>query len=363
MARFLTGLILFCFLLAGASLAVDQYNQAMESEYGPEYFFAIQGEVSGQAAPRVQSVRVNGRSVAIGSDLTFHTRVSLGQGEKYLVITTKYKNLNFTKKYLVIRHPKAPKTFKISLPQQEFKKIVGQTKTKTKRRLLPRKISPRPTPKPISITKAKPIKPAKPAAKPVAVKNIKQVSYAFKQNEFKDAYHTNSLARAIEADDYWLTTTAPKGSISWVNEVLRQPGFYETWRSKGKLIVLNATAQQLIRETSQYRGKQFSQLTKGEQQKIIWLNRLILEATYPLFSPKYQGKELAASHTSWLGFDFVAELEAGRFLIVRHVDGKYFSAIYVIKESRWIPLQEISYEELVNLLNNDTVPLFIKPQN
>ncbi|MBI5399575.1 hypothetical protein HZB07_03035 [Candidatus Saganbacteria bacterium] len=220
----LISLLVFFSLANLAGADIGEYSKNIESDYGPEYFFAIEGDVSGQAAPGVQSVRVNGRPITINSDLTFYVHVSLRKGEKYLTIETRYKNLNFTKKYLVIRHPKAPKSFKIDLPQQEFKKIISPRRPNQKRYLPRRKTKPQPSAK--------------------------------------------AIITALRAKE-------------------RPPA-------------------------------------------------------------------------NWLGFEYVAELESGRFLIVRHVGSKYYAAIYLLKNSYWIPLQEISYNELVNLLDNDIVPLFIR---
>lgn len=119
--------ILFLALLILANTAFAQ-----ETKYGPEYFYAIDGEVVGQAAPGVKAVYVNNKAVALNADLTFTANVSLKQGEKYLTIDTRYKNLQFIKKYLVVRHPQAQKTFKITVPQQEFKKIINKTDTSVK---------------------------------------------------------------------------------------------------------------------------------------------------------------------------------------------------------------------------------------
>ncbi len=115
-------LIIFClFILSGLSLAAD------ESTYGPEYFYAIEGEVIGQAAPGVKEVYVNGQKVRLDRELGFESTISLKEGEKYITIDTRYEGLQFVKKYLVVRHPKAQKTFKLSVPKQEFQKIIQST--------------------------------------------------------------------------------------------------------------------------------------------------------------------------------------------------------------------------------------------
>jgi len=293
-------------------------------EYGPEYFFAIEGEVYGQAAPGVQSVYVNDKPVKIDKDLNFSTKVSLKKGQEYLTIVTRYRGLRFTKKYLVIRHPKAPKTFKIHVPKQEFQKIIRSA----------RPAVPKPKPKP----------------KPKA-------SFGFKGREFMGPYTIKALAQAIEADDYGIETKSPKGSLGWINEILRTPNFYDLWRAKNKNVILTAEMKRLIRETSGYRNKPFSQLTREQQMKIIRLNRLLIEVTYPLLAPKSIPEGLLAEEDEkWLGFEFAAELEPGKIIVVRRVDGKFFGTVLDTKTHFWLPLHEITYREFRDLLEEGIIP-------
>jgi hypothetical protein len=48
-------------------------------------------------------------------------------------------------------------------------------------------------------------------------------------------------------------------------------------------------------------------------------------------------------------------------LVVRQVDGKYFASIYDAKTKIWVPLSEVNHQELVDLLEEGTIPLFIGP--
>lgn len=314
------------FFLNNLSFAteVGELEKYKGKEYGPEYFFAIQGEVYGQAAPGVQAVYVNDKRVRIDKNLNFRTKVYLKKGQKYLTIDTRYKGLRFIKKYLVIRHPKAPKTFKIHVPKKEFQKIISKTK---------------PVPK-----KKKIVKKPKP-------------SFGFKSHEFKGPYTAKALTRAIETDDYGVETSAPEGSTKWLNEILRAPNFYESWRTKDKNVILTKEMKRLIKETKGYRNKPFAKLTRLQQLKIIRLNRLLLEATYPLLAPKSLPEGLMAEEDEkWLGFEFVAELERGKFLVVRRVNGKYFAAVLDAKTNIWLPLHEISHQEFKDLLEKGKLP-------
>ena len=334
---------LICFGLilgfACACLAQDSaYEKQIAQDYGPEYFFAIQGEIQGQAAPGVKSVKINGKKVAIAKNLTFKARVTLAEGEKYLVIETLYQGLRFTKKYLVIRHPKAAKTFKLNIPQTEFKKIIAR-KRPVKRRII-RKPKPKPKPKPQP-----------------------KGSFGFKGTEFNDPrYSIKPLAEAVAKDNYGVKLKSKPGTLKWLNELLRTPNFYDIWKKhpKSKGIILSNDIKRLIKATAGYRHKPFNKLTRAQQLKIIRLNRLLLEATYPLLCPKSSLFGIAEEDENWLGFEFVAELAPGKLMIVRKVNEKYYAAIYDQKTHFWIPLNEISAKELADLLDEGTEPLFIQ---
>ncbi|MBN2058489.1 MAG: hypothetical protein JW782_06820 [Candidatus Saganbacteria bacterium] len=327
-------LAVLTFLSAGPALGqVSGYDQQLEQQYGPEYFFAIQGEVMGQAAPGVQSVKINGEAVAVDKDLNFKARVTLADGQKYLSIETTYKGLRFTKKYLVIRHPKAPKTFKISIPRSEFQKIVTR---KQPARRTTSYAAPKPKPKPA-------------------------ISFGFKGAEFENSrYDIKKLAQAVEADNYSLALKSKPGTLAWLNELLRTPNFYDIWKKKHPDVFLSEDAKRLIKETAGYRNKPWNKLTREQQLKIIRLNRLLLEATYPLLCPKSQ-PEGETAEENWLGFDFVAEIEPGLLLVVRHVDGKYFAAIYDLPKTLWLPLHDLSSDELADLLEKGKVPVLFLP--
>lgn len=320
----------FCHMVFAAT-EISEFEKYMGKEYGPEYFFAIQGEVFGQAAPGVQAVYVNGKPVRIDKNLNFWTRVTLKEGQKYLEIETRYKGLHFIKRYLVIRHPKAPKVFKIHVPKQEFQKII-KTKPVPRKKIIKK---PEPKPKP---------------------------SFGFKDREFKDRYTVNALSQAIKADDYGIPLKSPDNTLQQLNELLRTPNFYDSWKEKKKNVFITEEMQRLIHETSGYRDKPFEELTRLQQLKIIRLNRLLIEATYPLLSPKSlpEGVE-APADAKWLGFEFVAELEPGKFFVVRRINGKYFGVILDAKSNRWFSLQEITRQEFKDLLEKGKFPSSFAP--
>jgi hypothetical protein len=323
---FLIVLLLFSLCLPALSQVTYQGR-----EFGPEYFFAIQGEVYGQAAPGAQSVFVNGKQIPFDQNLNYKTNVYLENGQKYLTIQTRYRGVYFTKKYLVIRHPKAKKAFKLHVPRAEYQKIVS-----------------RPGPRPAE---------KKPEEKEV-VKPEYDVDPDFTAEEFKNKDAIAALSNAIASDRYGIEPAADRDSVEWLNSVLRTPDFYDRWRKKHPDLELTPEIRYLVRATNTYRHKRFEGLTASQQSNIMLLNRLLLELTYPDLCPLLRNKPFAA----WLGFEFVAELAPDKFLAVRKVNGKYFAFIYDAKTRFWIHLHEISHQELKDLLDQGTIPIYIDYQ-
>ena len=69
---------------------------------------------------------------------------------------------------------------------------------------------------------------------------------------------------------------------------------------------------------------------------------------------------LAAQSYLYKKFQFVAELEPGRMMIVRQVGTKYFAALYETKKQAWLPLQEISHQEFKRFLEDGLIPVLFK---
>lgn len=155
----LISLLSIFFFTASFSIAKDfEPVKISGKKYDITYFYKIEGDVYGQAAPGVELVLVNGSPVPISKNLIFKTKVTLNEGQKYLTIETRYKGLRFIKKYLVIRHPRAQKTFKVNIPQEEFFKIVERETSKEKKTKLAKKRAARQKPAPKKTTRTTTLK-------------------------------------------------------------------------------------------------------------------------------------------------------------------------------------------------------------
>ncbi|MFC1571247.1 hypothetical protein ACFL31_01680, partial [Candidatus Margulisiibacteriota bacterium] len=119
--------LLFLFSTFSAAVDITEVEKYKGKEYGPEFFFAITGEVNGQAAPGVKAVLINNQPIKVGQDFKFSTKVFLAEGQKNLKVETQYQGFRFIKNYLVIRHPEAEKTFKLALPEKELTPTTSTT--------------------------------------------------------------------------------------------------------------------------------------------------------------------------------------------------------------------------------------------
>ncbi len=247
-------LLFSLFTLIPSSLAAetDDFIMYAGKKYDSSYFFAIQGEVAGQAAPGVQYVYVNAKPVKLKSDRSFVAKVKLKKGQKYLVIDTKYQGLRFIKKYLVIRHPKVQKTFKIKIPEKEFRKIIKPKKTITKKKPAPKK-------KPKRVVRRKPVK-KKVAKKPAPKLKPKPKAAAVPSTVFPE-----KPIKPLEEKSAW------QKFINWVT------GFFPTkevlMAEEGEIIEAEPTVimEEDIRRIVEAESKKYlsKNLSKRELQKII----------------------------------------------------------------------------------------------
>ena len=403
---FCVSLLLLCVFSGTAFGATSNtYEIYGGKRYDSSYFFAIAGEVVGQAAPGVESVTVNGMPVSLDNNLNFSAKVYLPAGQKYLTISTKYKGLRFIKQYLVIRHPAAPKTFTIRVPKQEYKKIVAPSAPPPKKS------------KPKYTRKTKKTQSLSPAAKPIP--EIPKVTVV----EVEIPIITNAIA--TEEMRYIIKETAQKILEKEIEKMLARDvppgvGLKIVEREVRKLVkaeasdiiasqirnilieristeeVLASTRGQIagitrIRIKAILGDKALMQLIYSsiKREIISLLDRETLwdiakktvetEARKTINAPalrkaaiealrkearvlppvKLPGELKAANLVAVAGnppYDLIIELEPGKILLIKHDQNKYLGYIYLAEIKRWFPLQEISSKELKDLLDNGKIP-------
>jgi hypothetical protein len=111
----------------------------------------------------------------------------------------------------------------------------------------------------------------------------------FSKDEFGASLNVEDLCKAI--NKFKIEFTKPNNSIERLNELMEIPNFYnicyrKNKSSKSKLTNLNGYTKDLINLTKGYRNKTFVKLDKYQKQKIVELNRLILEVSHKKVCPK-----------------------------------------------------------------------------
>ncbi len=108
----------------------------------------------------------------------------------------------------------------------------------------------------------------------------------FSEDEFEED-NLIGLCEKIKSDDYGLTLISGENSIEWLNEILKQPLFYEGClqkSSKIQSITDNKEIQGLLEKSKKAKSK--PKLTESDNKNIARLNRLLLEHVYHDGCPK-----------------------------------------------------------------------------
>ena len=254
---------LFTLIPSSFAAETDDFVMYAGKKYDSSYFFAIEGEVAGQAAPGVQYVYVNAKPVKLNADRSFVAKVKLAEGQKYLVIDTKYQGLRFIKKYLVIRHPKVQKTFKIKIPEKEFKKIIQPKQPVAQKKPAPKKPAPK-------VVKKRPVKPpAKKAAKKPEVKLTPKTEAAavpptlFKEKPIKPREEKSAWQKFIN----WVMGFFPSKEVQVAQEPEKETFEEGEIIEAEPIVALEEDIRKIVEAESQkYLNKK---LSKKDLQKII----------------------------------------------------------------------------------------------
>ncbi|MFA6169263.1 MAG: hypothetical protein WC772_00630 [Candidatus Margulisiibacteriota bacterium] len=339
--RLVAGFLLVLALLTGAVLAAPSAEDIKK-------FPAISGDVSGVAIPGLKSIFINDKQIKVQPDNTFATRVNLKAGEKYLILKINYTGLRVIKKYLVLRSEKS-KQFKVFVPKTEIETPLKVAKAINK----PGKKKRVKTREEIERLKAE-IK-----AKELAEKLAKEKkTYDFSKDEFEQGTETlRALSTAIVNDQYGMKLKSPIGTLTYLKEILRTPNFYDYWKKRWGDKPVSAEILHLVNLTRNYRNKPFAQLTPEQQLNILKLNRLLLELTYPGLCPISELKRLVIDE-SWMsevplknnGYIYVWEFSHGKLLVLKVVSQKFSADIYIPATEEWFSLQDLSYQELKELI-------------
>lgn len=108
----------------------------------------------------------------------------------------------------------------------------------------------------------------------------------FSPNEFSNNLTIEALCEDINNDDYGIKFKTLDNTIDRLNEILEIPNFYDICSKKRNPLRLSKYAEKLIDESKDFRHKSFSELSEGQKNTILKLNRMILETIYPNTCPK-----------------------------------------------------------------------------
>jgi len=316
-------------------------------------FPPVSGEIYGQATAGVRSITVNGKPVSFDANQNFKASVNLKAGEKYLVLRINYEEFRIIKKYLILRRSPISK-FKVFVPKEKIEKTGLEAKQAAleakRKRLLAAKA------KQTAEEKAK----AKEEEKRILAEKSwmeKVSSPKFYPNEFKASSAVKTLNQAISSDRYGIPFKSKENTIERLNEILEVPNFYEIMLVKGKTFVPTPRIKSLIEETKDYRWKSFSQLTDFQKKKIMFLNRLLLEALYSQVPkrpswlaaqpPQPKPAVSAARITEYL---YVWEFSSGKLMLVKEMKGNYSAEINIPVSKQWLDLKGLSKKDLKELI-------------
>lgn len=182
----------------------------------------------------------------------------------------------------------------------------------------------------------------------------KVASPKFFSNEFMAGATVEALAAAINADNYGIAFRNKAGTIDRLNELLQMPNFYDIVHAKGKSVPLTQRIKSLIAETQSFRYRPFSQLSEYQKKKIMFLNRLLIEALYAQ-APKRQSWLVAempklAATPKVCEYLYVWEFSEGKLLLVKEKKGSYSAEIYIPVSKEWLDLKGLSEKELRELI-------------
>ena len=105
----------------------------------------------------------------------------------------------------------------------------------------------------------------------------------------EESFQDNSLVRALIGHE--LPEKIDMDIVIRLNEALADPAFYSRIKTKIALEEASQQLMKLIEETEELRDKAISEIAKQHKEKIILLNRLLLEQHYPFYIAKHYQRD------------------------------------------------------------------------
>lgn len=115
---------------------------------------------------------------------------------------------------------------------------------------------------------------------------LMKINPDFSAADFSNAIKIGELCGAVNADNYGFVFKTEDNTIERANEFLCLPNLYEKIMEKKKNVNLSHDIRKLAEESEKNRIIDFVKLDAESQKKIKIMNRLLLQAAYPHFSPE-----------------------------------------------------------------------------
>ncbi len=125
-------------------------------------------------------------------------------------------------------------------------------------------------------------------------------SLEFTKEDFIPPMTVTGLCEAIRKDKFKLKLNSPDNTVERLNELLRALGFYHSVEDVNRTISDSLPKQYryLIYATSASRGEiNYQLLERGEQERIVKLNRILLKTIYPEKVPDLPEKDISKYYT------------------------------------------------------------------
>ncbi|MDD5383024.1 MAG: hypothetical protein PHH60_05165 [Candidatus Margulisbacteria bacterium] len=365
----------------------------------------VTGEVTGQAAPGVESVIINGENIPLEPDLRFRATVALKEGQKQLVIETQYRGRRFSKQYLVTPQPGAQKTFKLLIPGQEYRQIVSESGDAKIADVIVKTV-------PTEELQALINKQAKAVLEKEVVHMINRdvpagTGYAIVAKEIRKIVRSEApeiieqevkkaIVDRLSTQEVFGLAEEQLGGVLLLKlkQVIDNKGLWKMIQDTVKHEVLLtidkdallAIAKQSIEKESKKAVnkkvlQQYAEATVRKEVVSIIRDMVSREAfsltgleLKKLFDEKYAEEirtkgpkpplKILSNFTtpdilSVVGkppYDLILELEPGMILLVKREKDKYFGYVYLTGSQQWFALQEISYQKFKDLLESGKLP-------
>lgn len=172
----------------------------------------------------------------------------------------------------------------------------------------------------------------------------------FLPEEFVQPHGVENLCSEIRRDNYRLRLNSPPNTIEWLNELIRQEGFYAKVKAKKKFRFsrkIEELSEAVINER-----ENLSLLTAKGGSILKRFNRLIIEELYPFQTPPIR-MESFLKETPICDIDVLKKRIDDTWLIIEAIQENATNNIrFLKKDSSFIPINKIDLRNLLDRIKH-----------